>query len=141
MFFVSAAFMDGNTGLVDAQSNLHTGTEGQDLFIQFPFKVRRGSRKYLCRNDCKREDILIETHRTRASKGRYVIRGDNNGLDVVIKTLTQSDAGRYRVGSSSWSSYKEFEIKLRGKFQLKLIPSMAQAKTRDVTFYTKTFII
>lgn len=139
MFFVSAAFIDGNTGLVDAQSAHYTETEGKDFSIQLPFKLRRGSGIYLCRNDCKREDILIETYETRAEKGRYVIRYDNSVVHVVIKMLIQSDAGWYTVGSPSRGSYREFEIEIRGKFQLKLIPSMAQSQQKHNILYKNIY--
>lgn len=106
-------------------SSMHKST----FILKFKVKISelhltfmpKGSRKYFCRNDSKKEDILIETCGNRAKSDRYIIRYDGK-VHVVITELTTSDMGWYRVGvgsSSSWGSHQEFKIKVRGEFQLK----------------------
>ncbi|XP_051281616.1 polymeric immunoglobulin receptor-like isoform X3 [Dicentrarchus labrax] len=76
------------------------------------------SRKYFCKDDCKEEDILVETTGFRGQKGRYKIRyikGFSTGgfVFVRITQLTQSDSGQYRCGldrPSSQDPYQEFRI-------------------------------
>ncbi|XP_034097228.1 polymeric immunoglobulin receptor-like isoform X2 [Gymnodraco acuticeps] len=58
---------------------------------------------YFCKEECKGEDILIETNSNTYLKDRYSIRyieGNPTGVFVFvsIKQLTQSDSGRYRCG-------------------------------------------
>lgn len=102
--------------------------EGLDFFSQYKLNVQPGSRIYLCRNDCRKEDILVETQRESMQTGRYRIRYDktDNKVHVVITDLILSDTGSYKVGVGEYSpgSYKEFKIKVRGKFHLKIILSV-----------------
>ncbi|XP_050923579.1 uncharacterized protein LOC108875463 isoform X2 [Lates calcarifer] len=101
-------------GLVNTQ-RMFMKTEGQNVVYFFRVKNAADSRKYFCRNDCEKEDILIETHANRAQSGRYTIRY-NGFLHVIIKELTKSDTGRYRFGasnSSSLGSYQDFEVEVR----------------------------
>lgn len=98
--------------------------EGEDFRLTLDFKVPEGRRKYFCRNDCKKEDILIETRGNRAQGGRYIIRHDGY-VHVVITELTQSDTGWYKVGvgrsslPNSYGSYQKFKLKVRGECVLK----------------------
>lgn len=119
--FFSAVLCDGNTGLIQAM--IIKKTEGEDFRDSFRVNWAGSSRLYLCRNDCNKEDILLETPGNRARSGRYTIRYDGE-LYVTITELTQSDTGRYRFGVSNSSlpgSYKEFELSIRGEFLLKVI--------------------
>lgn len=146
MFFVSATLSDGNAGFINSQSNLYTKMEGEDFRIALNFQVPIGSTKYLCRNDCKKEDVLIQTHGNRVKSGRYIIRYDNsdNKVHVVITELTRADAGRYKVGvrtSPSICSHQEFEIRVRGKLQLKLILSMLHNHNRHNILYKNSHIL
>ncbi|XP_073327234.1 uncharacterized protein [Pagrus major] len=114
LFCFSSAVIDGNAGLVDAQTKM----EGEDFTIQFALYVPPGSRIYLSRNDGGKEEILVETHGNRMQSGRFRIRYDKIDLKVhaVITDLNLSDTGRYEVGvgdSSSHDPYGEFEIKVR----------------------------
>lgn len=95
--------------------------EGEDFRIELDREVPAGSRKYICRNDTEKEDILIETTENRAESGRYIIRYDisDKKVHAVIKELTQSDSGRYKIGvsnSSSLNLFQEVELKVRGEF-------------------------
>ncbi|XP_071333563.1 polymeric immunoglobulin receptor-like [Trachinotus anak] len=114
LFCFLSVLSDGNTGLIHAQT-IFTRTEGEDLRHNFTVNDAERSRKYLCRNNCKKGNILIETHSKSAQSGRYIIRYDGV-LNVVISALTQSDAGRYRFGvgnSSSQGPFQDFEIKVK----------------------------
>ncbi|XP_035513395.1 uncharacterized protein LOC118324974 [Morone saxatilis] len=112
--FSSAALFDGSAGLDQSQPFIKM--KGEDFRNPFAFQAPTGSRMYLCRNDCKKEDIVVETNGNRAMSGRYTIRYDRveNKVVVVILELTQSDAGWYTVGvnGSSLGPYR-FEIKVK----------------------------
>ncbi|XP_051280345.1 uncharacterized protein LOC127376931 [Dicentrarchus labrax] len=113
-FCFSSALFDGGAGL--DQSQLFKKMKGEDFRNSFAFQAPTGSRMYLCRNDCKKEDVVVETSGNRAVSGRYTIRYDRaeNKVVVVILGLTQSDAGLYTVGvsGSSLGPYR-FEIKVK----------------------------
>ncbi|XP_056239987.1 polymeric immunoglobulin receptor-like isoform X2 [Seriola aureovittata] len=114
LFCCLSALSDRNTGLINAQT-IFTKTEGEDFKHNFTVMKAEKSRKYLCRNECKEGDVLIETHGRRAQSGRYIIRYDGV-LNVAITELTQSDAGRYRFGISNSSTlgvFQDFKIKVR----------------------------
>uniref|UniRef100_A0A8P4GIH2 Immunoglobulin V-set domain-containing protein n=1 Tax=Dicentrarchus labrax TaxID=13489 RepID=A0A8P4GIH2_DICLA len=95
----------------------------------FSFKLLVLHRKYFCKDDCKEEDILVETTGFRGQKGRYKIRyikGFSTGgfVFVRITQLTQSDSGQYRCGldrPSSQDPYQEFRIIVTdGEFPFKV---------------------
>ena len=81
-----------------------------------------GRRKFLCKGECRDEDVLVQTDGDRAQRGRYSIiykEGtfpvSSSVLFVGITQLTKSDSGRY------WcvlerpffpDSYSEFEIRV-----------------------------
>ncbi|XP_030279481.1 uncharacterized protein LOC115585321 isoform X2 [Sparus aurata] len=115
LFCFSSAVINGNA----APNNPHTKMEGLDFFSQYKLNVQPGSRIYLCRNDCRKEDILVETQRESMQTGRYRIRYDktDNKVHVVITDLIPSDTGSYKVGVGEYSpgSYKEFKIKVRAR--------------------------
>ncbi|XP_026189415.1 uncharacterized protein LOC113146251 isoform X2 [Mastacembelus armatus] len=94
---------------------MFTKNEGEDLKISFSIARKEGDRMYLCRNTCKKEDILIETNGNRVQSGRYTIRYDSD-LYVTITELTKTDMGRYRCGVSNGSSSdssQDFELRVR----------------------------
>ncbi|XP_075946592.1 uncharacterized protein LOC142948441 [Anarhichas minor] len=98
-FFLS--LQDGNNGLI-----LYTGTEGGDVTVQC--SSSSGSRKILCKDPCKEEDIIIETTDLRAHEGRFSIKWSRRDVSVTITQLTKSDSGLYRCGYES--SHQQFEI-------------------------------
>ncbi|CAI5648610.1 unnamed protein product [Oreochromis niloticus] len=117
-FCVLSGLFDKNTHLINARTNLYTKVEGEDFRFELDTEVTAGSRKYICRNDSEKEDILIETTENRAENGRYIIRYDISDKTVraVIKELTQSDSGRYKIGvsnSSSMNLFQEVELNVR----------------------------
>ncbi|KAF3697364.1 hypothetical protein EXN66_Car013044 [Channa argus] len=112
--FFPAVLNDRNTGIHGEM--MIPKTEGEDF--RHSIKVGRPESTiiYLCRNNCTKEDILIEALGNRATTGKYIIRYDEK-LFVTIKQLTLSDAGWYRFGvanSSSQGSYMDFEIRIKG---------------------------
>ncbi|XP_042265096.1 CMRF35-like molecule 5 [Thunnus maccoyii] len=118
-FCFLSALCDGNTGLVNATVLVHT--EGGSITAACPFTFS-GRRKFLCKGECRDEDVLVQTDGDRAQRGRYSIiykEGtfpvSSSVLFVGITQLTKSDSGRY------WcvlerpffpDSYREFEIRV-----------------------------
>ncbi|XP_041656004.1 uncharacterized protein LOC121517945 isoform X2 [Cheilinus undulatus] len=76
------------------------------------------TRKFFCRVECKKNDIIIQTTEERHQDGRYSIewrgrRGTSSGdVKVTISQVTTADNGQYRcgVGGASSESYKFIEI-------------------------------
>ncbi|XP_023126189.2 polymeric immunoglobulin receptor-like isoform X2 [Amphiprion ocellaris] len=119
LIFCLSAILDSN--LSTAQTKVFTKLEGEVLREQFRFsRAPQSGRKFLCRNECNPEDVLIETEGNRAVSGRFTIRYDQSlrNLHVVVTELRKDDTGRYRVGirgsSSSQGLYQEFTLKVRG---------------------------
>ncbi|XP_078025855.1 polymeric immunoglobulin receptor-like [Epinephelus lanceolatus] len=117
--FLSAALCGGNTGLVSAKVNIYTGAEGGTGSLSCHL-FRFGKRKFFCRDECKEEDILIKTDKSRAQNGRYSIkyrRGTSTRgiLTVTITNMTKSDSGQYRCGLGGtflpWSYY-DFQVRV-----------------------------
>ncbi|XP_032364051.1 CMRF35-like molecule 9 [Etheostoma spectabile] len=111
--FFFLTLQDGNIGLINAEIIKRTGTEGGDITVRCFFTFP-GHRKIFCKGECKEGDILIETEKDTAQRGRYSIRYKeglfplhNTVLYVSIRNLTQSDSGRYRCGldRSSYSHH------------------------------------
>uniref|UniRef100_A0A3Q1JR87 Immunoglobulin V-set domain-containing protein n=1 Tax=Anabas testudineus TaxID=64144 RepID=A0A3Q1JR87_ANATE len=113
--FVFLRFAYVTFGVIQAM--LITKTEGEDFRDSFKVDQVGNSRLYLCKNNCSKEDILIETSGNRAQSGRYTVRYDGE-LYVTITELTQSDSGQYSFGVSNSSvlgSYKTFELRITVK--------------------------
>ncbi|XP_026223989.1 polymeric immunoglobulin receptor-like isoform X5 [Anabas testudineus] len=109
LFCFLSALWDGNTGAVIFQRK-----EGKDFWGQWHLSSS-DSVKFLCRRECKGEDVLIETPEDTAQNGRYSTEFTEGKLTVRITNLTKSDSGRYMcsLGSSLVSdSYRDFEIKV-----------------------------
>ncbi|XP_067384436.1 uncharacterized protein [Channa argus] len=106
-----SALMDANTSITIYQKK-----EGTNFKIQWQLPPSE-STKFLCRNECKDDDILIKTKDNRAENGSYTIEYKNTSsskgvLHVNIKNLTKSDSGRYRCGLGTFSLYREFEVRV-----------------------------
>uniref|UniRef100_A0A3Q0QSR8 Immunoglobulin V-set domain-containing protein n=1 Tax=Amphilophus citrinellus TaxID=61819 RepID=A0A3Q0QSR8_AMPCI len=97
LFLVPAA----SSGLSSAQVVSATGTEGQGLTVRCHFSLS-ANKKFFCKGDCKKDNILIETSESKAQKGRYTIESlgtvQSTVLLVTIKPLTKSDTGLYKCG-------------------------------------------
>ncbi|KAM8753723.1 uncharacterized protein AB9X84_010790 [Acanthopagrus schlegelii] len=117
--FLSAALRGDHTGLVDAKT--FVGTEGSSITVTCPFSLF-GRTKFLCRDGCKEEDVLVQTRGDRAQSGRYgILYKEGSSLVsssvvlVIITQLNKSDQGRYRCGLERAllpDSYWEFDIKV-----------------------------
>lgn len=140
---LSTVLCDGNIGLVNANTQLIC-TEGSSVIVACHFTLS-GRRKFLCKDECKEEDILIETEGDTAQSGRYSILYktgtyfpvSSTVLYVSITQLTRSDSGRYRCGlerSFLPDSYWAFEIRVtEGKFPLRVFVSCVHS-VNDVSF-------
>uniref|UniRef100_A0A096M6P5 Immunoglobulin domain-containing protein n=1 Tax=Poecilia formosa TaxID=48698 RepID=A0A096M6P5_POEFO len=95
---------------------IYTATEGQNVSFEFPFTLVGGGRRFLCREECKNNNIIIETKSADAQNGSFNLRYRNGNLQVTIRELKMSDSGRYRcgvAGSSLSEVYEEiFEIRV-----------------------------
>ncbi|XP_044066037.1 uncharacterized protein LOC122882585 [Siniperca chuatsi] len=116
--FFFLTLRDGNTGLINAEIPVHTGTEGGNITVGCSFTFS-GSRKIFCKEECEGKDILVETTGDRAQSGRYSIEYEGAILSsermfVSITKLTKSDSGRYRCILDRWikDSSEEFEIRV-----------------------------
>ncbi|XP_078025884.1 uncharacterized protein LOC144464119 isoform X1 [Epinephelus lanceolatus] len=120
LFCSLSALCDGNTGLVNANTQL-IRTEGSSALVACHFSLS-GRRKFLCKDECKEDDVLIETEGDRAQRGRYSIlykEGtfpvSSTVLYVSITQLTKADSGQYRCGLERKflpDSYRAFEVRV-----------------------------
>uniref|UniRef100_A0A096M6C2 Immunoglobulin domain-containing protein n=1 Tax=Poecilia formosa TaxID=48698 RepID=A0A096M6C2_POEFO len=94
--------------------NRFYGVPGGNIQIRC-FFPSSGQWRIFCRENCKNENILIETNKISSQTGRYRIESDRNNqyFTVSISALTRSDSGWYRCGqrsSSSRYSYQDFDL-------------------------------
>ncbi|XP_032381291.1 polymeric immunoglobulin receptor [Etheostoma spectabile] len=76
-----------------------SGYEGREVKVACPYAEGYESyEKYLCKNDCGSDDVLITT--TEAKKNRYSIHDDKwkRVFTVTISDLSRMDAGKYWCG-------------------------------------------
>ncbi|XP_051280390.1 uncharacterized protein LOC127376943 isoform X2 [Dicentrarchus labrax] len=111
-------FLSGSLCDEDDGSPRHIrGTEGESISVGFSFPLVEIGRKFLCRAECKEEDVLVETRGFEKQKGRYGLKYERNSqlLYVSIAQLRKSDAGWYRCGVRRPllpDSYEEFEVSI-----------------------------
>ncbi|XP_049436369.1 uncharacterized protein LOC125891278 isoform X2 [Epinephelus fuscoguttatus] len=119
LFFLSLR----DTGVINARGHIVTGAEGGNITVVCNFKLS-GRRRLLCKEECKDGDILIETDKVTAQRGRYSIKykegfypASYTVLNVSIRNLTESDSGRYSCGLARSflliPAYSEFEIRVK----------------------------
>ncbi|MEQ2201944.1 hypothetical protein XENOCAPTIV_021113 [Xenoophorus captivus] len=76
----------------------YTRKEGGSITVRCKFSYY-GNRRFLCKETCKRNNILIETTKDRTQRGRYSIRYEGRGklssdfLHVSITELEKLDSG------------------------------------------------
>ncbi|XP_020512742.2 uncharacterized protein [Labrus bergylta] len=99
--FISTTLENGDACLTERDILNHTATEGGNFKIKCYFD-NPDERKIFCRDDCREEDILVETSGVRAQRGRYSIgyNEEHVGMSIMplyvsIKHLTKADSGRY----------------------------------------------
>ncbi|XP_031145332.1 polymeric immunoglobulin receptor-like isoform X1 [Sander lucioperca] len=76
-----------------------SGYEGREVKVSCPYGEGYESyEKYLCKNDCGSDDVLITT--TEAKKNRYSIHDDKQKrvFAATISDLRHTDAGKYWCG-------------------------------------------
>ena len=94
LFTVALSCVRSAAGLIRV-----SGYEGREVQVSCPYGEGYESyEKYLCKNDCGSDDVLIKT--TEAKKNRYSIHDDeqNRVFTVTISDLRRTDAGKYWCG-------------------------------------------
>lgn len=89
------------------------GYEGREARVSCPYDVGYESyEKYLCKNNCGDEDVLITT--TQGKKNRYSIHDDTGGrvFTATISDLSHADAGKYWCGVTRTGKDIYTEVKL-----------------------------
>ncbi|XP_039658329.1 polymeric immunoglobulin receptor-like isoform X3 [Perca fluviatilis] len=94
-----------------------SGYEGREVQVSCPYGEGYESyEKYLCKNDCGSDDVLIKT--TEAKKNRYSIHDDKQNwvFTVTISDLRFMDAGKYwcgitRTGYDTYPAEVKLEVK------------------------------
>ncbi|XP_039652116.1 polymeric immunoglobulin receptor-like [Perca fluviatilis] len=94
-----------------------SGYEGREVKVSCPYgKGYESYKKYLCKNDCGSDDVLIKT--TEAKKNRYSIHDDKQNwvFTVTISDLRHMDAGKYwcgitRTGYDTYPAEVNLEVK------------------------------
>lgn len=113
----SAAVCAGPGGLASASFNMYAAAEGENGTISCYFS-QSGSTAFFCKNECKGEDILIQTDSNADQNGRFHLgrRRESSGWSVVSLTfshLSWLDSGRFRCSLGSGSvvdTYIDFKI-------------------------------
>uniref|UniRef100_A0A8C9WWU2 Immunoglobulin domain-containing protein n=1 Tax=Sander lucioperca TaxID=283035 RepID=A0A8C9WWU2_SANLU len=95
-----------------------SGYEGREVKVSCPYGEGYESyEKYLCKNDCGSDDVLITT--TEAKKNRYSIHDDKQKrFTVTITSLTQNNSGSYLCGvhgNTGLDVFSAFELEVKGK--------------------------
>lgn len=101
--------------------------------------IQSGNTKFFCKEECKEEDVLIETTKDTAQSGRYTIKYSETHrgeylVSVTITNVTKSDSGGYRSGFKhrTYSLYHEFKINVEdGKFH-ENVPSLFTDRCREI---------
>ncbi|XP_030278825.1 uncharacterized protein LOC115584975 isoform X2 [Sparus aurata] len=111
MCFFFLSLLDGVSGQIFVYA-----AEGGDVEVTVSF-IQSGNTKFFCKEECKEEDVLIETTKDTAQSGRYTIKYSETHrgeylVSVTITNVTKSDSGGYRSGFKhrTYSLYHEFKI-------------------------------
>ncbi|XP_029362426.1 polymeric immunoglobulin receptor-like [Echeneis naucrates] len=119
LFCFFSGLRGGNSRFVDKRASVFTGPEGGNAFLIFQ-PDQAGTTMFLCKNQCKGDDILIKTDGIIGERGDYTIMRTSGSLGrsiiyVSLTNMTQSDSGWYRCGfgsSADPDSYADFEIRI-----------------------------
>ncbi|XP_074485191.1 polymeric immunoglobulin receptor-like [Sebastes fasciatus] len=116
--------------VTSAVAEIHvSGHEGGQVIVSCPYGGGYESyEKYLCKNDCGNDDVLIKT--TEAKKGRYSIHDDKQKrvFTVTISDLSRRDVGIYWCGMTrtAWDTYPD-------KVQLEVVPEWCCVKSNKLS--------
>ncbi|XP_047465450.1 uncharacterized protein LOC125022653 [Mugil cephalus] len=140
-----SALCDGKVGLVNAKNLTRAEGGSVTAVCQFSFS---GRKKFLCREECKDGDVLIETHDNAVQRGRYSITYEEGTfpvsstfLYVSIAQLKKSDSGRYLCGLERPllpDSYEGFELQVTDapKSEKARHPDRQQSEENAVAIYS-----
>ncbi|XP_070696240.1 polymeric immunoglobulin receptor-like [Pempheris klunzingeri] len=79
--------------------------EGGSVRVRCSFSPAEFFTLFFCKDQCKRQDVLIQTKELQGWSGRYGIERKTSGVFyVTIANLTKSDSGVYRCGLDLLSS-------------------------------------
>uniref|UniRef100_A0A3Q3NJ84 Ig-like domain-containing protein n=1 Tax=Labrus bergylta TaxID=56723 RepID=A0A3Q3NJ84_9LABR len=111
--------LDENFGVISAEAVIfYTVPVGENVEVRCSTS-QETTRKFFCREECRQEDIIIQTSGVSAQEDRFSIewkrrqKTRSGDVSVKISQLTKSDSGRYRCGlgsSLSPASYTDIEI-------------------------------
>nr|XP_029137395.1 uncharacterized protein LOC110000315 [Labrus bergylta] len=119
IFFFFLSLQDENFGVISAEAVIfYTVPVGENVEVRCSTS-QETTRKFFCREECRQEDIIIQTSGVSAQEDRFSIewkrrqKTRSGDVSVKISQLTKSDSGRYRCGlgsSLSPASYTDIEI-------------------------------
>ncbi|XP_032415267.1 uncharacterized protein LOC116717773 isoform X1 [Xiphophorus hellerii] len=118
----------------------YRGKEGGNVTVRCKFGYS-GEKRFLCKETCEGENILIETTEDRDENGRLSIRYERRNmfssdfLHVWITDLKPSDSGRYRCRSD-----ETLHGTLYDDFYLVVIEDSSKPKWTPRPFIEPTFI-
>lgn len=79
--------------------------EGGSIRIRCSFSSAGLFNLFFCKDECKKQDVLIETDGFKGQRGRYRIEYERDGVFyATIANLTMSDSGVYMCGVDVRSS-------------------------------------
>ncbi|XP_041668524.1 polymeric immunoglobulin receptor-like isoform X2 [Cheilinus undulatus] len=109
---------------VTAKLSIFSGATGGNGTISCRFTVH-DDKKFFCKDDCKGENILVQTDGVIAANGRYSMSytevskagssSEKSKLAVTIRNLMKSDSGRYRCGIGETNAprdFSDFEVRV-----------------------------
>ncbi|XP_027866010.1 uncharacterized protein LOC114140391 isoform X4 [Xiphophorus couchianus] len=132
LFFLT--LQDGETLII------YRGNEGGNITVRCKFSYF-GKKRFLCKETCKGENILIETTKDKDQRGRFSIRYEKRNifsfdfLHVSITDLKPSDSGRYRCRSD-----ETIDGTLYDDFYLVVTEDSSEPKWTQRPFLGSTFL-
>ncbi|PWA24318.1 hypothetical protein CCH79_00018692, partial [Gambusia affinis] len=130
-----------HTALQDGETaGTFTEKEGGNITVRCEFRYS-GTKRFLCKETCEGENILIETTKDRDNNGRFSIRYERRNifssdfLYVWITDLKPSDSGRYRCRSD-----ETYDGTLYDHFDLVVTEDSSKPKWTPRSFIESTFI-
>ncbi|XP_032415303.1 natural cytotoxicity triggering receptor 2-like [Xiphophorus hellerii] len=118
----------------------YRGKEGGSITVRCEFGYF-GKKRFLCKETCEGENILIETTKDKDQRGRFSIRYENRNifsfdfLHVSITDLKPSDSGRYRCRSD-----ETIDGTLYDDFYLVVTEDSSEPKWTQRPFLGSTFL-